>query len=64
MSVFGLQNLAAQSSTTKNSIKDGITANKDHIKLIAADEYQQMSPTVKAIINQDVNTIIYTVRWI
>lgn len=52
-------NADAQTTDERLTVKNWIISNKDKVTLISANEYQSMSPAVKAIINADSKSLVY-----
>jgi hypothetical protein len=49
----------AQTKGEKVAIKEWLIANKNNVTLVSSTEYQQMSPSVKALLDTDKQTLIY-----
>jgi hypothetical protein len=52
-------NADAQTPDERLAVKNWIIANNDKVTLVSADEYQSMSPAVRAMIDGNKKTIIY-----
>jgi hypothetical protein len=57
-SMFSLT-ATAQTQEKKVAIKEWLIANKNNVTLVSAKEYQQMSPSVRTILDTDKQTLIY-----
>jgi uncharacterized membrane protein len=49
----------AQNQEKKVAIKDWLIANKNNITLVSSKEYQQMSPSVRTLLDKDKQTLVY-----
>jgi len=52
--------VSAQSTSDRQAVKEWITANKNNVTLVSSKEFQSMSPAVKAVIEADPKSIVYT----
>jgi len=57
-SMFSLT-ATAQTNENKTAIKEWIIANENNITLISSKEYQQMSPSVRGVLDADKRTLVY-----
>lgn len=61
MLFFSMFSLTTKAQTTENktAIKEWLIANKNNVTLISTREYQQMSPSVRALLDADKQTLVY-----
>jgi hypothetical protein len=57
-SIFSLT-ATAQTNENKTAIKEWLIANKNNVTLISTKEYQQMSPSVRTVLDADKQTLVY-----
>ena len=57
-SIFSLT-ATAQTKENKVEIKEWLIANRNNVTLISSEEYQQMSPSVRKILDADNRTLVY-----
>lgn len=58
LSIFSLT-ATAQKKDQQVAIKEWLIANKDKVTLVSFKEYQQMSPSVRAVLDANKQTLVY-----